>query len=89
MGADRAMALQIHNNHAPYFKKKSQQSVIGSMTWRWPWVGSCRIAVMILSLGALIGCDVNSALERVSEARHLLQTCWSSSRKPPMQLTEP
>ena len=30
-----------------------------------------RIALMILSLGAMISCDVNSALERVSQARHL------------------
>ena len=30
-----------------------------------------RIALMILSLGAMIGCDVNSALEQVSQARHL------------------
>jgi hypothetical protein len=30
-----------------------------------------RIAIMILSLGAMIGCDVNSALEQVSQARHL------------------
>ena len=71
MGLDRAMVLQIHNNNAPYLKKKNHQSVIGWMTWRLAWVGNCRIAVMILSFGALIGCDVNSALERVSEAQHL------------------
>ncbi|HEX2522268.1 MAG TPA: hypothetical protein VHP35_09085 [Terriglobia bacterium] len=29
------------------------------------------IALMTLSLGAMIGCDVNSALEQVSRARHL------------------
>jgi hypothetical protein len=31
----------------------------------------CRIAIMTIALGAAIGCDVNSALERLSRARHL------------------
>jgi hypothetical protein len=70
MDADRA-ALQIQDNHGMYFKKESQQSVTVSMTWRRPWVGSCRIALMILCLGALIGCDVDSFLQQLSQARHL------------------
>jgi hypothetical protein len=39
-----------------------------SKTWR---CGNCRIALMILSLGALIGCDVDSALKQISQARDL------------------
>ena len=33
--------------------------------------GASWIALMVFSLGAMIGCDVNSALQRVSQARHL------------------
>ena len=33
--------------------------------------GASWIALMVFSLGAMIGCDVNSALQQVSQARHL------------------
>ena len=33
--------------------------------------GASWIALMVFSMGAMIGCDVNSALQRVSQARHL------------------
>ncbi len=33
--------------------------------------GASWIALMVFSLAAMIGCDVNSALQRVSQARHL------------------
>ncbi len=38
------------------------RSLAGAISW---------IALVVLLLGATIGCDVNSALERVSQARHL------------------
>jgi hypothetical protein len=52
--------------------QKQCQPATHFLTVSWRRAGnSRRFSLIILSLGALIGCDVNSALERVWQARHL------------------
>ena len=50
---------------------------------------SWRNSLMIMSLGVLIGCDVNSFLQQVSQARTFLRIFSSNLLRPLTQLTEP
>ena len=54
------------------FRRVSFGRVVCSLElFRSPAGTSSGIALLVLLSGAMIGCDVNSALERVSQARHL------------------
>jgi hypothetical protein len=51
-------------------RKESEGGLLGNIRTNCARAGSCWIALMIF-LGAMVGCDLNSALQQVSEARHL------------------